>query len=172
MLAEQADLLGAVRLPSGAHRRTAGTDAITDLLVLRRRDPGEPPDRDPSWVRVQRVDLPGGAEGINTYFVDHPGQVLGRMRVGDGMYGADSLLVDPDGGDLIEALTRACGRIVDGHARPDRPRPDRTVLRLGFPAWLGRLRGWWTRRPRSGRSPTDRPGWTGAWPCRLGRSSR
>ena len=42
VLAEQADLLGAVRLPSGAHRRTAGTDAVTDLLVLRRRDRGEP----------------------------------------------------------------------------------------------------------------------------------
>ena len=52
------------------------------------------------------------------YFGAHPGQVLGRMRVGAGMYGADTLLVDPDGGELVEALSGACERIVDGLARP------------------------------------------------------
>ena len=118
VLAEQADLVGAVRLPSGAHRRTAGTDAVTDLLVLRRRDRGEPPDPQPGWVAARRVDLPGGRESINSYFGAHPGQVLGRMRVGAGMYGADTLLVDPDGSELVEALSGACERIVDGLARP------------------------------------------------------
>lgn len=123
VLAEQADLVGAIRLPSGAHRRTAGTNAVTDLLVLRRRDRGESADPQPGWVQARRVDLPGGRESINRHFVAHPGQVLGRIRVGNGMYGADTLLVDPDGGELVEALSGAYERIVDGLARPDAAGP-------------------------------------------------
>src|SRR5450755_100531 len=65
-MSELADLIGAVRLPSGAHRRVAGTQAITDLLVFRRRPAGtEPADR--TWVRTQEVDIDGARVRINSY---------------------------------------------------------------------------------------------------------
>ncbi len=87
-----ADLVGAVRLPSGAHRRAAGTEALTDLLIFRRRDEGEPP-RDTAWetVSAQRVD--GQVIKVNTYFDMHPQHVLGEMHVGTGMYGNETLSV-------------------------------------------------------------------------------
>jgi len=72
-----ADLVGAVRLPSGAHRRAAGTEALTDLLIFRRREANEPP-RDTSWetVSAQRVD--GQIIKVNTYFDMHPEHVPER----------------------------------------------------------------------------------------------
>ena len=57
-IAGLADLVGAVRLPAGAHRRAAGTDAVTDLLILRRRDPDAPP-AGAQWERTRHVDVDG-----------------------------------------------------------------------------------------------------------------
>ncbi|MGP5390317.1 SNF2-related protein [Glutamicibacter arilaitensis] len=93
-----ADLVGAVRLPSGAHRRTAGTEAITDLLILRRREDGQPP-ADDLWETVTPVTLDGTEPiRINRYFDQHPEYVLGELSVGHGMYGSETLTVagDPD----------------------------------------------------------------------------
>lgn len=88
------DLLGAVRLPTGAHRRTAGTDALTDLLILRRREPGtEPVDRD--WETTTTLQLDGQRVAINTHFLAHPDRVLGTLGVGTGMYGGDTTRVTP-----------------------------------------------------------------------------
>jgi hypothetical protein len=72
-----AGLLGAVRLPTGAHRRTAGTDALTDLLILRRRDPGGDPDP-AGWETTREVDVDGGRARINRYFAEHPERVRAR----------------------------------------------------------------------------------------------
>lgn len=90
-----ADLVGAVRLPSGAHAEAAGTDAVTDLLVLRRRLPDDAP-RDDSWVTTEPVELQGhsGPEQVrmNRYFSDqHPDHVLGTAQVRVGMYGVAGL---------------------------------------------------------------------------------
>ncbi|MGO9954738.1 MAG: helicase-related protein [Solirubrobacteraceae bacterium] len=91
-MSELADLLGAVRLPTGAHRRAAGTDALTDLLILRRRPDGTEPLSD-SWINTHTVQLQDGEARINEHFLEHPDRVLGELTVGQGMYGADTLSV-------------------------------------------------------------------------------
>ena len=91
-----ADLVGAVRLPTGAHRRAAGTDALMDLLILRRRHPDEPA-RETSWETTRLVDVDGRQVRINSYLAEHPQRVLGELAVGQGMYGADTLHVHPRG---------------------------------------------------------------------------
>jgi N12 class adenine-specific DNA methylase len=94
-ISDLADLLGAIRLPSGAHRRAAGTDALTDLLILRRRpDATEPVSED--WVSTRTVQVSGGEARINQHFIEHPERVLGELTVGHGMYGADTLSVIGD----------------------------------------------------------------------------
>lgn len=91
-MAETADLLGAVRLPTGAHRRAAGTDALTDVLIFRRRLPGEEP-LDQSWVETAPVELDGQHGRMNAYFLAHPARVLGEPVIGNGMYGSATLTV-------------------------------------------------------------------------------
>ena len=92
-MSQLADLLGAVRLPSGAHRRVAGTDAVTDLLVFRRRPAGSEP-ADESWVSTQEVDVDGVGVRINSYLAEHPGQVLGALKLGRGLYDSGELVVE------------------------------------------------------------------------------
>lgn len=105
-----ADLVGAVRLPSGAHRRAAGTEALTDLLIFRRRAADEPP-RDTAWetVSAQRVD--GQIIKVNTYFDMHPEHVLGEIRVGTGMYGNETVSVRAD--DLSATQDRLRAALAD-----------------------------------------------------------
>lgn len=91
-MAAVADLVGAVRLPNGAHRRSAGTEALTDVVILRRRHEHEQP-RDTSWVETSLVDVDGGTARMNRYFLEHPEKVLGELNVGMGMYGAEQLQV-------------------------------------------------------------------------------
>ncbi|MFJ5143041.1 UvrD-helicase domain-containing protein [Streptomyces sp. NPDC088707] len=144
-MARKADLVGAVRLPTGAHRRTAGTDVVTDLLIFRRRETDKeftsgrtrkgdvkPPqdrkqDDPPVWVHsIQVTDLPGqdpdDAEApkvsVNPYFLDNPRNVIGDMHVGHGMYGPGELRVHV-AGDLNEELGHTLKRIV-GRAKDAR----------------------------------------------------
>lgn len=90
-----ADLVGAVRLPTGAHRRAAGTEAVTDLLIFRRREDGTAP-RDLVWETVTPRVVDGERIRINSYFDAHPQRVLGEIHVGNGMYGAATMQVVPD----------------------------------------------------------------------------
>ncbi|MGJ9401920.1 hypothetical protein [Arthrobacter sp. KK5.5] len=90
---DTADLLGAVRLPNGAHRRAAGTDALTDVLIFRRRLPGEEPG-DRSWLESRPLGTAAGDEArINNYFAQNPDRVLGTLEVGNGMYGNATVTV-------------------------------------------------------------------------------
>ena len=116
---ELADLIGAVRLPTGAHRRTAGTDVVTDLLVFRRREA----DRDPGpddWTRTQPVQVDGHPVRINAAYVaegGHPERILGALRIGHGMHNAETLHVDsPDLSALPDRLRQTLAGVVD-HAR-------------------------------------------------------
>ncbi|MFF0754392.1 UvrD-helicase domain-containing protein [Streptomyces sp. NPDC004267] len=144
-MARKADLVGAVRLPTGAHRRTAGTDVVTDLLIFRRREKDKdftsgrtrkgdvkPPedrkqDDPPIWVHsVPVTDLPGQDPddeeapkvSVNPYFLDHPRNVVGDMHVGHGMYGPGELRVHV-AGNLNEELGHTLKRIV-GRAKDAR----------------------------------------------------
>ncbi|MGH3680968.1 MAG: helicase-related protein, partial [Natronosporangium sp.] len=107
-----ADLVGAVRLPSGAHRKAAGTDVVTDLLILRRREPGRTPAAD-TWLHTTPVEVDGHRIPINQFFVDHPELVLGELTAGSGPYGEAELSVDgPADASLL--LAEAVNRIVTG----------------------------------------------------------
>lgn len=95
-MAQLADMVGAVRLPTGAHRRAAGTEAVTDLLILRRREPGAAPRADfAAWEKSlpTAVGEAGELIEINTYFRDHPDHVLGQLTLGSGMYARQDLAV-------------------------------------------------------------------------------
>ncbi|MGW0562934.1 helicase-related protein [Streptomyces sp. NPDC003016] len=139
-MASKGELVGAIRLPSGAHQRTAGTGVVTDLLIFRRRErdkaftsgrtrkkeikdlsergPGDPP----MWVHsLPRFGLPGQLDPAedeqavpvhyNSYFHDRPEQILGELSVGHGMNRANELRVDGDG-DPIANLHNALKRTV------------------------------------------------------------
>ena len=117
-----ADLVGAVRLPSDAHRRVAGTGAVTDLLVFRRR-PRDVEADDDSWVRTELVDLDGERLRLNRYLVAHPDRVLGQLRAGHGLYGGAEMLVDGEtaASTLAASIRRA--------AVADRAQLDRLAAR-------------------------------------------
>lgn len=106
-----ADLIGAVRLPSGAHRRAAGTEVVTDLLILRRRDPGTQP-ASTRWETARPVEVGDQVVAVNDYFRERPEHVLGEVAVGSGMYGGESLLVRAaDLADTPRALRAALQEI-------------------------------------------------------------
>lgn len=90
-----ADLVGAIRLPSGAHRRTAGTEAVTDLLIFRRREDGKQP-QDFSWETVTQINIDGEPLRLNRYFDEHPERVLGEIGMAHGLYASLSLTVTAD----------------------------------------------------------------------------
>ncbi|OJX65524.1 MAG: helicase [Micrococcales bacterium 73-13] len=109
-LSRSADLVGAIRLPTGAHRRTAGTEALTDLLILRPREEGRPV-HDATWESVVPRVMDGEGVKLNAYLDQHPENVLGTLHVGQGMYNAQTLQVRADDlgdtpGRLRAALTR------------------------------------------------------------------
>jgi len=94
-MSELADLVGALRLPTGAHRRVAGTEVITDLLVLRRRPDGMP-GTDEGWVRTELVDVGDEQIRLNSYLAAHPELILGELATGHGPYGDAELIVTPN----------------------------------------------------------------------------
>ncbi|MDJ0321957.1 helicase-related protein [Pseudarthrobacter sp. PS3-L1] len=89
------DLVGAVRLPTGSHRKAAGTDAMTDLLIFRRREPGKEP-ASTLWETVSAREVDGTITRLNSYFDEHPERLLGELHVGNGMYGAETLQLRTD----------------------------------------------------------------------------
>jgi N12 class adenine-specific DNA methylase len=114
-MAARADLIGAMRLPQGTFRAAAGTDAITDLLVFRRRAEGEAAPPAP-WIGLGRLHSEGVAIAVdvNSWFLDHPEMVIGQMGVGAGQYRADDLTVrPPEDGDVAGAARRALDLLVD-----------------------------------------------------------
>jgi SAM-dependent methyltransferase len=109
-IASLADLLGAIRLPGGAHQRAAGTKVVTDLLVLRRREPG----RQPVPVAAEKTrlaELDGAQVPVNEYFLDHADAVLGTMGATNGPYRGDDLVVRASG-DTMTALSAALDVLV------------------------------------------------------------
>ncbi|HSX83643.1 MAG TPA: N-6 DNA methylase, partial [Candidatus Saccharimonadia bacterium] len=111
-LAEQADFLGAIRLPSDTFHRQ-GTDVVTDILFLKKRAPGqEPAHADPDWLQtapvpIETVDIP-----INLYFQHHPEMVLGTWGREGRLYPGDYSVIAH--GDLAEHLQEAIGRLPEG----------------------------------------------------------
>ncbi|GAB2467805.1 hypothetical protein GCM10027187_39960 [Streptosporangium sandarakinum] len=109
-MAKMGDLVGAVRLPEGAHRAAAGTDVVTDVLVFRKRAEGEEPG-DMGWVDAPLTEVNGSQHPINQYFINHPKQVLGEMTTGRGQFTDHDLTVKGDR-DAGPALAAALDRVV------------------------------------------------------------
>jgi N12 class adenine-specific DNA methylase len=104
-IASLADLVGAVRLPSRAHQRAAGTGVVTDLLILRRREPGRQPEPT-AWEQARLTELDGAQVPVNEYFLGHPDMVLGELAAIHGAYRADDLVVRA-ADDTVSALADA-----------------------------------------------------------------
>ena len=106
-MAERADLLGAIRLPNNAFRANAGTDVVSDIVFLQKRD--RPIDREPDWVQLGQTE---SGISINQYFVDHPEMVLGELTTESTQYGREESTVLPlEGADLGEQLKEAVNQI-------------------------------------------------------------
>jgi N12 class adenine-specific DNA methylase len=114
-LAAMADLLGAVRLPSGAHARAAGTDVVTDVLILRRREPGHDPG-EIEWEETTPAVL-GSDLRVNAYFDANPWHVLGTLAEGQREHGSPELDVRPHERPVAEALAEALGQITEDATR-------------------------------------------------------
>jgi N12 class adenine-specific DNA methylase len=139
-IAAIADLVGAVRLPGGAHQRAAGTGVVTDLLILRRREPGRQPDPI-AWEQARPTELDGAQVPVNEYFLDHPDAVLGELGAVHGAYRADDLTVSPTG-DTITMLAHALDNIASAartsgltwtRPAPAATRPEPTATRSREP---------------------------------------
>ncbi len=139
-----ADLVAAVRLPSGAHQETAGTRVVTDLLVFRRREPGRQPAEPAAWLDTVQVTLDGVGLPVNTHFAGGPeGRgsrwVLGRMTAVHGAYRAGDLAVEAPKADLAMALrgvliAAAAAAKTAGLTWQPPPEPEPEPARPGRPA--------------------------------------
>ena len=106
-LAERADLLGAIRLPNDAFKKNAGTEVVSDIIFLQKRD--RPIDREPDWVQLGKT--PEGFT-VNQYFVEHPDMVLGEPSTENTQYGREDITVHPfEGADLAAQLKEATAKI-------------------------------------------------------------
>lgn len=119
-LAENADLLGAIRLPNTAFKANAGTEVTTDILFLRKRASGtETAGQD--WLALDNIDSPDGPIAVNEYYARHPAMMLGQMKLQGTMYSAGEPTLE---GELTpELLRRAIESLPEGAYVPrDEPR--------------------------------------------------
>ena len=105
-IAQRADLLGAIRLPNNTFKGNAGTEVVSDILILQKRD--RIVDIEPDWVHLG-TDENGIA--MNSYFVEHPEMILGEMKMVSGRFGPEPSCVPYEGADLAEQLSEAVANI-------------------------------------------------------------
>ena len=119
-MAERADLLGAIRLPNNAFRANAGTDVVSDIIFLQKRD--RPIDHEPDWVQLGKTE---DGFAINQYFADHPEMVLGVLSTESTQYGREELTVSPlEGTSLADQLAEAVQHIEGQYAEVEVETPD------------------------------------------------
>ena len=119
-MAERADLLGAIRLPNNAFRANAGTDVVSDIIFLQKRD--RPADIEPDWVQLGKTE---DGFAINQYFVDHPEMVLGQLTTESTQYGREELTVVPiEGANLGDQLAEAVQHIEGQYTAAEVDAPD------------------------------------------------
>ena len=118
-MAERADLLGAIRLPNNAFKANAGTDVVSDIIFLQKRD--RPADIEPAWVQLGKT-----ADGIaiNSYFADHPEMVLGNLELESTQYGHDLTVVPIEGTSLADQLAEAVQHIEGNYTAVEIAAPD------------------------------------------------
>ena len=105
-IAQRADLLGAIRLPNNTFKGNAGTEVVSDILILQKRD--RLIDLEPEWVHLNTDE--NGVK-MNAYFVDHPEMVLGEWKTVSGRFGEEDTVVPYENADLAELLNEAISNI-------------------------------------------------------------
>ena len=118
-MAERADLLGAIRLPNNAFRANAGTDVVSDIIFLQKRD--RPIDHEPDWVQLGKTE---DGFAINQYFVDHPEMVLGQLTTESTQYGHDLTVAPIEGANLADQLAEAVQHIEGQYTTAEVDAPD------------------------------------------------
>lgn len=134
LLAAEADLIGAIRLPNTVFQHNANTRVTTDIVFLRKRLPGEKPSGN-LWAECRPLVVPAGEPiPVNEYFHAHPENLLGRMqRREHGMYGRDEVELADDGRDLAAALASVMSSLPAGIYRA----ATDVVARQSLPAPAG-----------------------------------
>ena len=119
-MAQRAELLGAIRLPNDAFKKNAGTEVVSDILFLQKRD--HPIDIVPEWVNLDRTE-----EGhtMNSYFVAHPEMVLGDTVEESTAYGMDITVRPIEGMELSELLKEAVSHIQGTYQAVELPEADK-----------------------------------------------
>ena len=105
-IAQRADLLGAIRLPNNTFKGNAGTEVVSDILILQKRD--RLIDLEPEWVHLNTDE--NGVK-MNAYFVDHPEMVLGEWKTVSGRFGEEDTVIPYENADLAELLDEAISNI-------------------------------------------------------------
>lgn len=105
-ISQRADLIGAIRLPNNTFKGNAGTEVVSDILILQKRD--RLIDIEPDWVHL---DTDENGVKMNSYFVQHPEMVLGEMKMVSGRFGLESTCEPYDGADLESQLAEAVSNI-------------------------------------------------------------
>ncbi|WP_420920281.1 DEAD/DEAH box helicase family protein [Faecalibacterium prausnitzii] len=118
-MAERADLLGAIRLPNNAFKANAGTDVVSDIIFLQKRD--RPIDHEPDWVQLGKTE---DGFAINQYFVDHPEMVLGELTMESTQYGHDLTVAPIEGTSLANQLAEAVQHIEGQYTTAEIAAPD------------------------------------------------
>ena len=118
-MAERADLLGAIRLPNNAFRANAGTDVVSDIIFLQKRD--RPIDHEPDWVQLGKTE---DGFAINQYFVDHPEMVLGQLTMESTQYGHDLTVAPIEGTSLADQLAETVQHIEGQYTEVEVETPD------------------------------------------------
>ena len=119
-MAQRAELLGAIRLPNDAFKKNAGTEVVSDILFLQKRD--HPIDIVPDWVHLNRTE-----EGhtMNSYFVDHPEMVLGDTVEESTAYGMDITVHPIEGVELSDLLKEAVSHIKGTYQAVELPEAEK-----------------------------------------------
>ena len=118
-IAERADLLGAIRLPNNAFRANAGTDVVSDIIFLQKRD--RPIDHEPDWVQLSKTE---DGFAINSYFVDRPEMVLGELTTESTQYGHDLTVAPIEGAVLADQLAEAVQHLEGQYTEVEVETPD------------------------------------------------
>ena len=118
-MAERADLLGAIRLPNNAFKANAGTEVVSDIIFLQKRD--RPIDHEPDWVQLGKTE---DGFAINQYFVDHPEMVLGQLTMESTQYGHDLTVAPIEGANLADQLAEAVQHIEGQYTEVEVETPD------------------------------------------------
>ena len=125
-IAQRAELLGAIRLPNNTFKGNAGTEVVSDILILQKRD--RLIDIEPDWVHL---DTDENGIKMNAYFVQHPEMILGEMKMVSGRFGMEATCVPYENADLAaqldEAVANIHGEITEYEAEEELEEEDNSI---------------------------------------------